>query len=90
MPFEGAPCANTFADGTPAPHGCRIPSFYTIDLSARWKATDSFELFASVQNVTDKIAPLDPLTYGAVNYNPMHFSGAIGRYFTVGAKFSFE
>ena len=90
VPFEGAPCANTFADGTPAPSGCRIPSFYTVDLSGRWKATDSFEIFASVLNVTDKIAPLDPLTYGAVNYNPMHFSGAIGRYFTVGAKFTFN
>ena len=45
-------------------------------MSGRWKATDSFEMFASVLNVTDKIAPLDPLTYGAVNYNPLHFSGA--------------
>ena len=89
--FEGDTCANTFADGvTPAPNGCRIPSFYTIDLSGRWKATDSFEVFASVLNATDKIAPLDPLTYGAVNYNPMHFSGAVGRYFTVGAKFAFN
>jgi len=25
-----------------------------------------------------------------VNYNPLHFSGAIGRYFTVGAKYTFE
>ncbi|HEY5971485.1 MAG TPA: TonB-dependent receptor [Pseudoxanthomonas sp.] len=89
--FEGDTCANTFADEeTPAPNGCRIPSFYTIDLSGRWKATDSFEVFASVLNATDKIAPLDPLTYGAVNYNPLHFSGAIGRYFTLGAKFSFN
>ena len=88
--FEGDACANSFADGTDAPNGCEIPSFYTIDLSGRWKATDSFEVFASVQNVTDKIAPLDPLTYGAVSYNPMHYSGAIGRYFTVGAKFTFN
>ncbi len=88
--FEGDACANSFADGSDAPNGCRIPSFYAIDLSGRWKATDSFEVFASVQNVTDKIAPLDPLTYGAVSYNPMHYSGAIGRYFTVGAKFTFN
>ncbi|RZA31610.1 MAG: TonB-dependent receptor [Lysobacteraceae bacterium] len=88
--FEGDTCANTFADGSDAPNGCRIPSFYTVDLSGRWKATDSLEVFASVLNATDKIAPLDPLTYGAVNYNPLHFSGAIGRYYTVGAKFSFN
>jgi iron complex outermembrane receptor protein len=47
-------------------------------------------VFASVQNVTDRIAPLDPLTYGSVGYNPLHYSGAIGRYFTVGAKFTFN
>ena len=88
--FEGDSCANAFADGTDAPGGCEIPSFYSIDLSGRWKATDAFELFASVQNVTDRVAPLDPLTYGAVNYNPLHASGAIGRYFTVGAKYTFN
>jgi len=87
---EGDTCANSFADGTDAPRGCRIPSFYSIDLSARWQATKAFQLFGSVQNVTDRVAPLDPLTYGSINYNPLHFSGAIGRYFTVGAKFSFN
>ncbi len=83
-------CANSFADGSDAPRGCRIPSFYTVDLSARWKPTPAWELFAVVNNVTDKIAPLDPLTYGAINYNPLDSSGAIGRYYTVGAKYSFH
>ena len=87
---EGDTCANSFADGTDAPRGCRIPSFYSIDLSARWQATPAFQVFGSVQNVTDRVAPLDPLTYGSVSYNPLHFNGAIGRYFTVGAKFSFN
>jgi iron complex outermembrane receptor protein len=88
--FEGDACANSFADGSDAPKGCRIPSFYTLDLSGRWKATDALELFASVENATDRIAPLDPLTYGAVNYNPLHFSGAVGRYFTVGVRYDFK
>jgi iron complex outermembrane receptor protein len=88
--FEGDVCANEFADGTEAPNGCKIPSFTTVDLSGRWNPTENFEVFASVLNVADKIAPLDPLTYGAVNYNPLHFSGAIGRYFTVGAKYTFN
>ena len=87
---EGAPCANSFANGSPAPRGCVLRSFYTIDLSARWRPTDQLEIFGSVANVTDRIAPLDPLTYGAVNYNPLDFSGAIGRYFTVGAKYTFN
>ena len=87
---EGAACANRFADGSPAPHGCELKSFYTIDLSARWMVNDAFEIFGSVANVTDRIAPLDPLTYGAVNYNPLDYSGAIGRYFTLGAKYTFN
>jgi iron complex outermembrane receptor protein len=83
-------CANHFADGTDAPNGCELKSFYTIDLSGRWKPTDSWEIFGSVANVTDRIAPLDPLTYGAINYNPLDFSGAIGRYYTLGAKYTFN
>ncbi|PWQ85122.1 TonB-dependent receptor [Stenotrophomonas maltophilia] len=76
-----------YADGTPV---TKISSFTTFDLSGRWNITDAFELNASVANVFDRIAPLDPTTYGGVNYNPMHFSGAIGRYFTVGAKYTFK
>ncbi|MDY4295114.1 MULTISPECIES: TonB-dependent receptor [unclassified Xanthomonas] len=76
-----------YADGTPVK---KIASFTTFDLSGRWNITPAFELNASVQNVFDRIAPLDPTTYGAVNYNPLHFSGAIGRYFTVGAKYTFN
>ncbi|HYQ24100.1 TonB-dependent receptor [Stenotrophomonas sp.] len=76
-----------YEDGTPVE---KISSFTTFDLSGRWNITDAFELNASVQNVFDRIAPLDPSTYGAVNYNPLHFSGAIGRYFTVGAKYTFK
>ena len=74
-------------DGTPVE---KISSFTTFDLSGRYNITDAFELSASVQNVFDRTAPLDPTTYGGVNYNPLHFSGAIGRYFTVGAKYTFN
>ncbi len=83
-------CASHFADGTNAPRGCSLGSFYTIDLSGRWKPSDNWEVFGSVSNVTDKIAPLDPLTYGAINYNPMDFDGALGRYYTVGVKYTFK
>ncbi|MEG2805793.1 TonB-dependent receptor [Stenotrophomonas sp.] len=76
-----------YEDGEPVK---KISSFTTFDLSGRWNVTEAFELNASVQNVFDRIAPLDPTTYGGVNYNPLHFSGAIGRYFTVGAKYTFN
>jgi len=83
-------CASHFADGSNAPNDCELKSFYTIDLSGSWKPTEALEIFGSVNNVTDRIAPLDPLTYGAINYNPMDFSGAIGRYYTLGVKYSFK
>jgi iron complex outermembrane receptor protein len=85
-----AECASRFADGRDAPDGCELPAFYTLDLSANWKATQALELFGSVANATDRIAPLDPLTYGAVNFNPTDYSGALGRYFTFGMRYAFR
>jgi len=82
-------CFNTLADNTPAPGGCKIKAFYSVDLSGRWNPTDALQLFGSVENVLDKVAPLDPHTYGAINYNPLDSAGAIGRYFTLGLSYSF-
>ena len=91
VPYSsGSGCGASFANGEDAPGGCEIPSFYTVDLSANWRATDSLEVFGSVQNVTDRIAPLDPTTYGALNYNPLDFSGAMGRFYTLGVKYRFQ
>jgi iron complex outermembrane recepter protein len=86
---EDTACANTFADGTDAPGGCRIASFTTVDLTFRWKATPKIEVFGGVQNLFDKIAPLDPLTYGATSYNPLDYYGAAGRFMSVGMKYTF-
>jgi iron complex outermembrane receptor protein len=86
---KGEDCASSYADGSPAPGSCKLASFTTVDLSGNWQATDAFSVFASVQNVADRIAPLDPLSYGGFNYNPLDSSGAIGRFFTVGARYTF-
>ena len=82
-------CASHFADGSDAPNGCKIKAFTTVDLTARWKLNGNLEFFGSVQNLFDAKAPLDPLTYGAVSYNPLDFSGAIGRYFNAGVRYKF-
>jgi iron complex outermembrane receptor protein len=87
---EDETCASAFADGSDAPGGCKIPSFTTFNLSGRWRPTKSLEIFGSIENVFDRVAPIDPLTYGAVNYNPLHSSGAIGRFFTLGVKYAFN
>jgi len=82
-------CAIHFANGNDAPTGCRLASFTTVDLVFRWKPQPKWEVFGSIQNLFDRIAPLDPLTYGAVSYNPLDYSGALGRFFTLGARYTF-
>lgn len=87
--FAGDVCASRFADGSPAPGNCRLASFTTIDLSARYQVTPQLQVYGSIQNLFDKIAPLDPLTYGGMSYNPMDASGAIGRFFKAGVRYQF-
>ncbi|WP_026354087.1 TonB-dependent receptor [Massilia niastensis] len=87
--FAGDLCASQFANGAPAPTGCRLPSFTTLDLSARYNVSKQLQLYGSVSNLFDKVAPLDPLTYGGMSFNPMDASGAIGRYFKLGARYQF-
>lgn len=82
-------CASHFADGSDAPTGCKIKSFTTVDLTARYMISQKTEVFGGIQNVFDKIAPLDPLTYGATSFNPLDYRGATGRFFSVGLKHTF-
>lgn len=79
------------ADANDVPYkNCRIASFTTTDLFAKWNVTKQWELTASITNLFDKMAPLDVQTYGRINYNPsLHQSGAVGRYFTLGGRYTF-
>jgi iron complex outermembrane receptor protein len=86
--FAGDKCANSFANGNPAPGNCRLASFTTIDLSARYNVTKQLQVYGSIQNLFDKVAPLDPLTYGGMSYNPMDASGAMGRFFKAGLRYT--
>jgi len=88
--FAGDKCASLFANGSPAPNGCVLPSFTTVDLSARYRLSANWQIYGSIQNLFDKVAPLDPLTYGGLSYNPMDASGAIGRFFKIGARYQFQ
>ena len=82
-------CAFHFANGNDSPNGCKISSFTTLDLTAKYRFTNKAELFATIQNVFDKEPPLDPLTYGAAGYNPLDYSGAVGRYSKIGVRHQF-
>ena len=82
-------CKEIDHTGANMPGNCRIGSFTTFDLTARWNPTRNVEIFGSVQNLFDRVPPWDPSTYGAINYNPLDYSGAIGRFFVAGARLKF-
>ena len=82
-------CNQNLLDGSDFPGGCKIKSFTTADLSAAWKFGKNSEVFGSIQNVLDAKPPADFYTYGAIGYNPLDYSGAIGRFFRLGVKHQF-
>jgi iron complex outermembrane receptor protein len=73
-------------------NNCNLPSFTTFDLLAKWTPMKNLDLTFSVQNLFDRKAPFDPylaIPYG-INYNQTwHQAGAVGRTFTIGAKYTF-
>jgi len=46
------------------------------------------QLTGTVTNVTNRLAPLDNVTYGGQNYNPsLDQPGAIGRFFELAFRY---
>ena len=86
---KNAPDCETVLGAGDLPANCRVGSFTTVDLTASWKATRNWEIFGSIQNIADRVPPYDPTSYGAVNYNPLDFQGAVGRTFLAGARYKF-
>ncbi|MBL0089226.1 MAG: TonB-dependent receptor [Ideonella sp.] len=82
-------CAQTLLNGADFPSGCKVKSFTTVDLSGAWKVGKNTEVFGSIANLFDSKPPSDFLTYGAIGYNPLDYSGAIGRFFRIGLKHKF-
>ena len=84
-------CAVFDTGGNPY-NDCRLPAFTTFDLFGKWTPIKNLDINFSIQNVFDRKAPFDPYlvnTYG-INYNQTwHQSGAVGRFFTLGAKYTF-
>jgi len=71
---------------------CTVASFTTLDLYAAYKGFKNFEIFGSVINVFNKLAPFDRQAgYGAYNFNYNYaLSGAIGTQFNIGARYTFQ
>ncbi|RUL70386.1 TonB-dependent receptor [Dyella choica] len=85
----GCQSVNT-ATGMPFPSSCYLSSFLDFDLTGRYDINQHVALTASIMNVFDRKAPLDPMNYAANNYNPTYdMNGVIGRFFNLGVKVKF-
>jgi len=73
---------------------CHVASFTATNLNVQYKVNDKLSLHGAVLNVFDKQPPLDPNTYGnstvQTAYNAsLHQAGAVGRFFSAGANYTF-
>jgi iron complex outermembrane receptor protein len=86
---------------TPVPEGClsrlssascHVSSFTTLDLSASYSGFKNWQLFGSVVNVFNRIAPFNAAAaYGNINYNYNYaFAGATGTQVNIGARYTFQ
>jgi len=91
IPYRGAPIPEGCLSSLSAPQ-CHVASFTTLDLSAAYNGFKNWQVFGSIINVFDRIAPFNPSSaYGSVNYNYNYaFPGATGTQFNLGARYSFQ
>jgi iron complex outermembrane receptor protein len=73
---------------------CDVKSFTDVDLYTQYAFSKNFSVHGSILNVFGTQPPVDLQTYGAAYgnalYNPaMAQAGAVGRFFNVGATYTF-
>ncbi|RDS80234.1 TonB-dependent receptor [Dyella monticola] len=75
-------------NGGPLAPNCTMASFTYGNLVGSYRLNKHITFTASVDNVTDRKPPLDPLNYAANFYNPTYdYAGIIGRFWNIGVKF---
>ncbi|HTV85116.1 MAG TPA: TonB-dependent receptor [Dyella sp.] len=84
-------CFDTLGpDGGPLAPNCTMASFTYFNLVGSYALNNHITLTASVDNLTDRTPPIDPLNYAANLYNPtFDFAGIVGRFWNVGVKVKF-
>ena len=72
--------------------GCHVTSFTTLDLSAQFGGFRNWQIFGSIINVFNRMAPFAPgAVGGGVNYNyNWAFSGATGTQLNLGVRYTFQ
>lgn len=67
-----------------------IASFTYLDLYGQWQMNDHLQINGTVTNLTNRLAPLNDVTYGGTNYNPsLDQAGAVGRYYNLAVRYRF-
>jgi iron complex outermembrane receptor protein len=71
---------------------CTVSSYTTLDLAAGYKGFKNWEIFGSIINVFNRIAPFDrEAGYGNYNYNFNYANaGALGTQFNAGVRYTFN
>jgi iron complex outermembrane receptor protein len=71
------------------PH-CYVAGFGYLEAYGQLSVNEHLDLTATVANVTNRLAPLNNVTYGGQNYNPsLDLPGAVGRFFEISARYRF-
>ena len=84
--FRGNPTAACAVLAT-LPTNCRIKAWTTMNLNIGYTGFKNWRFYANVNNLMDKDPPLDinsTLNHGTTFHN------AIGRYYTIGARYSYR
>lgn len=69
---------------------CRVADYFTWDVNTKYKLREDTTVYFTMQNVLDAMPPVDNVTYGAQNYNPVQGGdGILGRYLKLGVKFDY-
>ena len=68
---------------------CRVGSFTYANVTASYQLSPQWQIYGTIENVADKLPPVDTPSYNAVNYNATYSqAGIVGRFFRVGFKFA--
>jgi iron complex outermembrane receptor protein len=69
---------------------CNVADAWTYDANIQAHVTSNITAYVTVLNVLDTMPPIDNVTYGAVNYNPVQGGDMIlGRYWKFGVKLDY-
>jgi iron complex outermembrane receptor protein len=68
---------------------CRVGSFTYATLTGSYQLSAQWQIYGTIENLTDKLPPVDLPSYNAVNYNATYSqAGITGRFFRVGFRFT--